>query len=256
MLSVGCLLAARLRHWWIAGILGTLAALTRSYGVFLGLPLALLFIQQYGFYLRSLFPKGIAVAMPALGPAIFGWHLNRVQDSWRAFIDVQNQWYRTSATPWETMRCAIEGCVLNLTVYGDTKVLDVDGADWSWLRQLIDRPSWSLVTSEPWRARLANGDTLELVCTLLLIGLAIIGLWKLPLYHSVYLIPSIVIPLLQPSAVHPLMSMPRFALTMFPAFIVLALVLRPRPVAITAAAISTLFLVFFTIQFANWYWVS
>ena len=43
MLSVGSLLAARLRYWWLAGLLGALAAITRSYGVFLGITLALLF---------------------------------------------------------------------------------------------------------------------------------------------------------------------------------------------------------------------
>ncbi len=256
MLSVGSLLAARLRYWWLAGLLGALAAITRSYGVFLSIPLALLFIQQYGIYLRSLFPKGLAVAMPALGPALFGWHLERVQNNWKAFIDVQNQWNRTSATPWETLGCGIQGCVLTLTQYGKTRDWTVDGADWTWLRQLLDHRSWSLVTSEPWRKLAADGDTLELVCTLLFIGIAVIGLWKLPLYQSAYLIPGLLIPLLSPSTVHPLMSMPRFGLTLFPLFVVLALILRPRLIAIPAAVLSTVLLILLTIQFANWYWVS
>ncbi|HEY7029965.1 MAG TPA: mannosyltransferase family protein [Thermomicrobiales bacterium] len=256
MLSVGALLAARLRSWWIAGILGALAALTRSYGVFLVLPFALLFIQQYGIYLRSLFPKGIAVAMPALGPIIFGWHLNRVQDSWRAFIDVQNQWWRTKATPWETMRCGIRGCTLDLTLNGRTEAHPVQGAEWGWLHQLVNHPSWSLVASEQWRKTMANADTLELVCTLLFLGLAVIGLWKLPLYQSAFLIPGLVIPLLSPSIVHPLMSMPRFGLTLFPIFVVIALLVRSRRVAIPAAVLSTALLVLLTIQFASWYWVS
>jgi hypothetical protein len=256
MLSVGALLAARLRSWWLAGILGALAALTRSYGVFLGIPLALLFVQQYGIYLRSLLPKGIAVAMPALGPAIFGWHLERVQDSWRAFIDVQNQWNRTSATPWKTLGCGIHGCILTLTQYGQTRDWPVDGADWTWLHRLVSHPNWSLVTSNDWRHQVADGDTLELVCTLGFIAIAVIGLWKLPLYQSAYLIPGLLIPLLSPSTVHPLMSMPRFGLTLFPIFVVLALVVRPRAVAIPAAVISTALLVLFTIQFATWYWVS
>ncbi len=256
MLSVGAILAARLRYWWIAGILGALAALTRSYGIFLVLPFALLFVQQYGIYLRNLFPKGLTVAMPALGPAIFGWHLDRVQNSWKAFIDVQNQWNRTSATPWETLRCGIEGCVLTLTQYGKTRDWAVDGADWTWLRQLGDHPGWSLVTSQTWRKQVADGDTLELVCTLLFIVIALIGLWKLPLYQSAYLIPGLLIPLLSPSTVHPLMSMPRFGLTLFPLFIVLAMILRSRIVAIPAAIFSTVLLVLLTIQFASWYWVS
>jgi hypothetical protein len=102
----------------------------------------------------------------------------------------------------------------------------------------------------------ADGDTLELVCTLGFIAIALIGLWKLPLYQSAYLIPGLLIPLLSPSTVHPLMSMPRFGLTLFPIFIVLAMILRPRVIAIPAAVFSTALLILLTIQFANWYWVS
>ena len=68
---------------------------------------------------------------------------------------------------------------------------------------------------------MANSDTLELVCTLLFIVLAIIGLKVLPLYQTVYLWPGILVPLFQPSSVHTLMSMPRFGLTLFPLFVVM-----------------------------------
>jgi len=256
MLSVGALLAARLRHWWLAGLLGALAALTRSYGVFLVLPFAVLFLQQYGLYVRDFIPRGVAVAMPVLGPIAFGSHLERVQGNWRAFIDVQNQWNRTSALPWETFRCAIEGCTLRLTQYGQTRDWLVEGADWGWLRALRDTPSWSLIVSQSWRKWVADSDTLELVCTVLFVALAIIGLKVLPLYQSVWLIPGLVIPLLQPSTVHPLMSMPRFGLTLFPIFVVLAWLFRPRLLSVPAAVISAALLVLLTVQFANWYWVS
>ena len=39
-------------------------------------------------------------------------------------------------------------------------------------------------------------------------------------------------------------------------FVVIALVLRSRIVAIPAAILSTALLVLLTIQFASWYWVS
>lgn len=256
MLSVGALLSARLRRWWLAGALGVLAALTRSYGVFLVVPFALLYVKQYGFYLRELFPRVIAVGLPALGPLIFGWHLERVLGSWRAFIDVQSMWNRTSAMPWTTMRCAVEGCVLELTQYGETSNRTVQGADWSWIDQLRDNPSWSLVTSPGFRNLVADSDTLELISTILLIGLTIIGLKFLPLYQTAYVVPALVIPLFSPSTVHPLMSMPRFALTMFPLFIVIAILLRRRWLSVPLAALSTVLLILLTMQFANWYWVS
>jgi hypothetical protein len=85
---------------------------------------------------------------------------------------------------------------------------------------------------------------------------ALIVLRVLPLYLSIFAIPGLLIPLYQPSHVHALMSIPRFGLTLFPLFIVLAVLLRHRRIAIPALAFSTLLLLLLTAQFAQWYWVS
>src|SRR5215208_609459 len=70
-------------NWWVAGLVGALAALTRSYGVFLVAPLVVLFIQERGFYIRRMIPTGFAVVLPVIGPAIFSWHLDRIWgDPW------------------------------------------------------------------------------------------------------------------------------------------------------------------------------
>jgi hypothetical protein len=42
-------------------------------------------------------PKGLTIGMPALGPAIFSWHLDRVQGNPWLWKDVQEQWNRYSA---------------------------------------------------------------------------------------------------------------------------------------------------------------
>jgi hypothetical protein len=251
MLLVGSLYAARRGNWWVAGLVGALAALTRSYGMFLVLPLGVLFLQERGFYIRRWVPTGLAVAMPLLGPAIFSWHLNRVWgDPW-AWKNVQEQWNRFSAMPWDTLRYAFSQSPEGLKIHVQ------DGADWSWISTLRDNFSWATITSDPWRDHVANSDTLELVCTLAFIGLALIGLWKLPLYMSVYLLPGLIVPLFQPSSVHVLMSMPRFGLTLFPLFVVIALLLVGRNwIARPLALLSTAMLVLLTIQFATWYWVS
>src|SRR5690606_20018717 len=138
---------------------GALAALTRSYGVFLGLPFAVLFLQQHGFYLRHLVPRGLAVAMPALGPALFSLHLDRIWGNPWLWRDVQEQWNRHSAKPWETLRWAFSNSP-------QAEAIGVPaGADWSWLEQLVRNPSWSLLTDTTWRRGIADSDTLELVCT-------------------------------------------------------------------------------------------
>ena len=246
-LVVGALLAARLGRWWLAGAAGLLAALTRSYGILLLFPFAVLFLQQYRLEIRRWFPNILPAALPALGPAIFAYHLRAVVDDPLAFFTKQSGWDRYGAAPWETLRCGIVGC-FNINN-------EPDGATWGWLQTLRDNPSWDTLTSQPFRLDVANSDTLELVCTLLFIALALIGLRALPLYQSAYVIPGLVIPLYQPSQVHALMSLPRFGLTLFPLFVVLALVVRGR-LTVPLLALSTLLLVALTAQFAHWYWVS
>ena len=250
MLVVGALLAARQGQWLVAGIVGALAALTRSYGVLLGLPFLVLLYQQYRLDLRRWFPAVIFAALPLLGPAIFGWHLDQVQGNWRAFIDVQTQWNRYSAMPWETLRCAVETCQrLNGGAI-------LDGADWRWVDTLLANPGLDTLRDPAFRLAVADSDTLELVTTGLFLILAVIGLRVLPLYQSAYLIPGLLIPLFQPSEVHALMSMPRFGLTLFPLFVVLGVLLRPRGLALPLAVMSTLLLILLTAQFALWFWVS
>ena len=162
MLMVGALLAARLQRWWLAGVIGALAALTRSYGMFLVLPFAVLMWQQYGESIKKQPVRLIAVGMPVLGPAIFSWHLHRVQGNWQAWQDVQQEWNRYSAKPWETLQWAFQERSPRNIAMG---MRDGDGADWTWLHRLWDNPGWDLITSNSWRLQTANSDTLELIST-------------------------------------------------------------------------------------------
>ena len=251
-----CLLCARKGQWGAAGVVGLLAALTRSQGIMLLAPMAVLFLNQYKFNIRRWFPNIFLAALPVLGPIIFGWRLEENGFKWRAFIDVQNQWFRTSESPIKTFECAVRGCNLTLTVYDETKVWAVNGARWDWLHQLVDNPSLSLVTSHDWRDLAARSDVLELVLTIFFLILAGIGLFKLPLWMSAFVFPPLIVPLFQPSIVHPLMSMPRFGIVLFPLFIVLAMLLKGSWIRIAASGVSIVLLVLLTMQFANWYWVS
>ncbi|MCC6791648.1 MAG: glycosyltransferase family 39 protein, partial [Thermomicrobiales bacterium] len=161
MLMVGSLYAARRGNWWLAGIVGALAALTRSYGVFLVAPLGLLFIQERGFYLRQWIPTALAPAMPVLGPALFSWHLERIDKPWAdmwLWKDVQEQWNRFSAKPWETLQWGFSSSPEGRTI-GQTEHSHYDGAYWGWLRDLIDNPTWSTIVCNGWRRDVAESDT-------------------------------------------------------------------------------------------------
>ena len=265
MLAASALYFARTRAWALAGILGLLAALSRSNGVMLLLPFAVLFIQQFGWSPRRWLTTGLASAafaiLPILGPVLFYVYLGAEDipqaPTNPAFVEVQGQWWRYSAPPWETLRCAIADCTGPIDHgYGMPDNYAVIGADWSWVRDLIDDPSWSHITSLDFRFLFAQSDTVELVSLLLFLGLAIIGLRILPLYQTAYLLPPLLFPLFQPGAVHPLMSIPRFGIVLFPLFVVLAILLQRRGPLITYSVISGALLVLFTVQFTHWFWVS
>ncbi|HEV2107854.1 MAG TPA: mannosyltransferase family protein [Thermomicrobiales bacterium] len=250
LLAAWALLCARTGNWAGAGCVGLLAALTRSQGVLLLLPFAVLFFQQKGPDLRRWVPDALYALLPTLGPVIFAWHLDRQGVDPLAFIKVQEQWGRYQAAPWQTLKTGFTGdrCFENPYINC--------GAEWGWLGDLVRHPTWSTLTSADFRYAVAESDTLELVATLLFLGLALIGLRRLPLYYSALVWPALLIPLYGPSLRHALMSMPRFGLVLFPLFVMMAILLsRPRwltPVLI----VSTILLILFTAQFAQWYWVS
>ena len=248
LLSVSALYLWRRDYLWLAGLVGIAAALTRSAGVFLILPFLALIWDRYRRDWRAYWPGIIPAFLPALGPAGFAVLLDREQGNWNAFIDVQEQWNRYSAAPWETLQCAVATCH---TLGGEP-----DGVSWGWLSELLNSPSWETLTSTAWRASIANSDVLELVVTVLFLGLAVLGLKVLPFYQTVWVLPALLIPLLQPSEVHALMSMPRFVLVLFPLFVVLAKLLQPRWLRIPWTIVSVTLLVALTAQFALWYWVS
>lgn len=251
-----CLLCARKGEWPAAGIVGLLAALTRSQGVMLLAPLGILLIQQNGLLPNKWLRTAPFAALPALGPVIFGWRLEEAGFKWRSFIDVQGQWNRADSNPLKTFKCATQGCDLVVDAYGEKRTYHARGDDWGWVSDLIHHPNWSTVTSFAWRDKVANSDTFELVVTLLFIGLAIVGLFKLPLWQSAYVWPPLIVPLFQPSSVHPLFSMPRFVLVLFPLFVVLGMFIEGRWTKTIAVLVSTAMLVLLTIQFSTWYWVS
>jgi hypothetical protein len=254
LLTVACLLAARRGNWWLAGIVGLLAALTRSAGIMLLAPMGILFLQQYGLQPRRWFPAIVPAALPALGPVIFGWHLTTAGMKFFDWIEVQWQWYRFPATPWETLECATVGCTAHVPNVDAPQVHN--GVDWSWLDMLLDSPTWSTITSHAFRDAFARGDWLELVVTIAAFALVLIGIRRIPLYYFALVLPPLIVPLFSPSSVHPLMSMPRFVLPMFPLFVVIALLVRNRKVGIALASLSAVLMALLSMQFATWYWVS
>ena len=250
LVSVGAVYAARRDRWWIAGLLGFLAALTRSQGILLLVPLAILFVRQQGWHPRKWRANPISMALVPAGLMVYMAYLRRLWNDPLVMLSAQKGWDRYSANPIETMQAgvkAVNGCaVQNWNA----------GVNFCWSQEIVQHPGLATLRDLNWRWALSESNFIELVATVFLIVLAVVALWRLPLAYSAYLAAGVILPLWSPSAVHPLMSMHRFALTLFPVFIVLALLGRRRVAHGAIIAISAILLAFLTIQFASWLWVA
>jgi hypothetical protein len=256
LLSVTCLWAARKNDWLLAAIMGFLAALTRSAGIMLLAPLAVLFIQQHGWDLRRWFPKALLGVLPVFGLVVFGWFLTTKGMDFLDWQAQQWQWNRFSATPWRTFDCAFNGCVADVRGPNGPYVDQVDPVNFGWIGDLFRNLNWTYVTSTEFRYTVGQSQVLDVLVTITAFALILIGLKKVPLYYTAWVIPPMIVPLLAPSSVFPLMSMPRFVLPLFPLFVVAVLLIRNRRAGIALASISAVLLVLLTMQFALWYWVA
>jgi hypothetical protein len=251
-LSLGAFLAARrYSNWWLAGLLVGLAALTRNLGILLLLPLGWEWLVQHR---RSLVAPGpgkgwrIKLDWPGLQPlptlafillplAFIGSWLTfnaiALSDPIN-FMSVQNNpvWNRRSSLPWQTVAQAFDLFISKLsslpagTVYReDPNLLDLV----FWLFLAVTFP---VVAYQVWKKRL-------------------------PLAYLIYFGMAWLLPLFSPAAKEPLLSYPRFALLVFPAFIGLAILgERWRFLHYIYLLGAALLLGLLFARFANWYWVA
>jgi Gpi18-like mannosyltransferase len=181
LLAVGAFWGARRGRWGLAAACGALAALTRSVGLVLAPALAVEALHQRAEGRRA-WPGLLAAAGTGLGTiAYLAWWQARTGD-WLAPFSRQENWQREFSWPWMTL--------WNGTRSAFRFVGEANGGYW-----FID---WLIV-----------------VLVLLVSGFALLR--YRPAY-GVYLAGSLLIPLCLVFADRPLMSMPRFALTLFPAF--------------------------------------
>lgn len=269
-LSIGVFLQARRGRWMWVGVLGGLAAATRSTGVLLILPGLALYLlgprsdrePDYAFEPRT--------HREALLPGLFAWarrlltprYKLRPDVLWLALIPAgliafmtwfwlaggepmapfhaQALWGRQFAGPfvasWDAARAAFEGA-----------------------RQILSGQSTHLYFPlEGKSADIEAGHNIMLFTFFALaVPLSIGVLRRLPLAYGLYTVAALALPLSYPVSTQPLMSIPRFILVLFPLNMWLGGYLATRRgVRIAVFALSAIALVFFTAQFSTWHWVA
>jgi Mannosyltransferase (PIG-V) len=221
LLAVGCLWAARRGRWWVAGMAGALAALTRNIGVLLVLPLAVeaahhLWVRRP----RRFDPRALWALAPVVGLGLYLWFWQRLSGDWLAPLHQQAGWQRDPSAPWATLGAATKDAWEFLGIYpGGYHLLD-------------------LVVAVP-----------------VLLGAIAVAAWFRPTF-AVYTWAGILAPLAFIFADRPLMSFPRFALPLFPVYWAFARWTdrsRLRREVLIGASAGLMGLLF--VLFANWYYV-
>ncbi|MGA9876443.1 MAG: mannosyltransferase family protein [Solirubrobacteraceae bacterium] len=270
-LSVGVFLCARRGRWATAAMLGALASATRSTGVVLMLPIALLYLygpredrapdyvpalrrradseNRIAAFLRAWSPhpryrlRGDAlwIALVPVGLALYMAHLALAGGDPLSPFHAQAVWNRHFAGPfggiWSGAKAAFEGLRQLLSVQRQHVYYPVAGGS-----PFIDA-----------------GHNLLLFAFLLAAIPATIGVLRLlPAAYGAYVLAALALPLSYPVAPQPLMSLPRFLLVLFPLSMWFAVRLASRPLVIRRVTLvcSGLAMAFFVAEFATWHWVA
>jgi hypothetical protein len=253
-LSVGVFWCARQGRWMWVGVLGALAAATRSSGLVLALPALMLYLYgprqdrepDLAALSRSLRPRYRIrrdllwlLLLPA-GLALYLGYLALAGGDALSPFHVQQVWGRHFAGPylgaWDGIKAGFDG-----------------------LRQLVSLQRhpvyFAIAAGDPF---VTAGHNLLLLAFLAAAVVATVGVLRLlPLAYGAYVIAALALPLSYPVRAQPLMSLPRFLVVLFPLAMWLAawLAVRPRaqrPALVASAALMALF----ATQFATWHWVA
>jgi hypothetical protein len=235
LVSVGAFYAARTDSWAWAGACGAAASATRSAGVLLVIPLAMLWWSS-----RARRPRDLAwLLLAPLGLLAYAGWLGLVEGDALRFLDVQDAWSREFTAPlggaWDGLTAALDG-----------------------LRQLASARRTPVYFEEaagdPFRIAAIN---VMLFVSLVFALVACVGVFRrLPKAYGAWLTVALLLPLTFPVKPQPLMSLPRFLAVLFPIFMWLALVAEERRITPQVAAASAVGLGLFTAQFASWHWIS
>ena len=223
-LTVASFYYVRERRWLMAGVFGFLAAMTRAEGVLLAAPLFIEWViaareggrEFFRYWVDDIVKPLIGMALVPLGLVSYMAYLWVLSGDPLRFTHVQSHWGRHFAPPWASVANTVQ------------KIAHAHAPQ-----------------------TIAN-QALELAFTVLMLTVLVVGLRRLRLSYIVYMSLSIVIPMCTGS----LMSMPRFALVLFPMFALFGL-WGSRPTFGNAyVAFSLPLLGLFTVLFADWYWVA
>jgi len=228
-LMLACVYALRREHWWLAGTFGLLATLTRSAGLLLALAFAYEYLRRRRFSPLRIRLSVLAILLIPAGLGLYALYLRDTIGDPFAFMQAQKVgWNREPGWPWEG--------IASLPAF------------------LSDLPKLSGL----WLL-LSLLDPIVLAFVLVMLVLSVVGPWRMRRDQAIFALLGWALLLFMlsfppdPQARHPLMSVSRLSIELFPVFMVLARA-RPlqNPYMYLGLGLQTLMLV----HFARGGWVA
>jgi Gpi18-like mannosyltransferase len=226
LLVVASFYCLRTGQWWLAGLAGFFATLTRSAGILLLVPFCWEYVRQHQFQLKKFRLDVVSVALLPAGLILFALYCARKFNDFLAFSHAQAVWGRHLALPITMFYYA-----LRLIHHGPG---------------VLNFTSIHLVI-----------DLITTVCMLVLTVLCFIGPWKFTRDQWSYAFYALILYLfliMFPAPNFPLQSNSRLMLEMWPAFIILARIGKRPDVNLYYLMISWSLLCFLLLQFLTGFW--
>ncbi|HXW51049.1 MAG TPA: mannosyltransferase family protein [Candidatus Acidoferrales bacterium] len=217
-LTVASVYYARHGNYITAGIFGALASMTRVEGMLTAIPLAYEAWRGWRERRGTTLTRGvIGVALVPTGLLTYMAYLYAVVGDPLYFLKVQDNWHRHLAPPWVSIVATVRE-----------------------------------IAAHPLASSGSVNHMIELAFTLAFLVLMVVAFRTLRPSYAWYFAASLLVPMSTAS----LMSMPRFVLVIFPAFMLMALWGRNPLVNSAIVALSLPLLGLFTVLFADWYWLA
>lgn len=217
-LTVASVYYARHGNYVTSGVFGALASMTRVEGMLTAIPLAYEAWQGWRERRGTALTRGlIGVALVPTGLLAYMAYLYALVGDPLFFLRVQHNWNRHLAPPWVSVANTLHE-----------------------------------IAKQPLASSGSVNHMIELAFTLAFVVLAVVAFRRLRPSYSWYLAASLLVPMSTAS----LMSMPRFVLVAFPAFMLMAMWGRNPVVNSAIVALSLPLLGLFTVLFADWYWLA
>ena len=217
LLTLAAFLSAHEKRWWLAGTLGFLASLTRLQGVVLVVPLLYMYLRDRRVHPSRLRPDMLGPVIVPLGAVLFMAYQYLVVGSAPLMSTYQTQLYAQFVWPWGNIIASV---------------------------QQIVSPEGTFV------------DVLNLLATGAFIAMTILSFRKLPMEYAIYMAITLLALMLRRTALQPLVSMSRYVLVLFPAFMLWGHWGSNPRIQRLIVYPSVALLLYLSGQFAMWGWVA